>query len=651
MRLADLFQTGAVLQRDRIVPLWGWAEPESLITGELDDTKVFCRSAADGFFMLYWPEHPAGGPYTLKISDGAETVVLEDILFGEVWLASGQSNMYYQLGSDSRTDKSDPDPVARQQEREFYRSLKNPFQCRFITVPMLASSCHESCFKGKWQSMTKEHAGNCSAVSAWFAHYLQQDLNIPIGVINSAWGGTVAEAWMSSTALAGNPHTRDLIHKYFISHQRPNNYRTADSCNLAIGLQERLRPDGENEGAKQRFHTPEFDDSSWRQMELPGSWIAQKIAGNGAVWVRKKVSIPPTWLGKELLFSAGTIDKQDITYFNGSEIGRTGSGASMTAWDILRVYTVPAALVNTTEVLLAIRAYSAAFDGNFSGKRILQCPELGESIEITGSWKIEVELDIGRVSPLYSADFYGPGFQNTPSILFDSMIRPLLPAAIAGVIWYQGESNALNVESSQNYYSILQSLINDWRYSFQSWEMPFIMVQLANYNKFAAYDAGSFWAPLRESQRLLAKNHPFTFMASAIDIGEAADIHPQDKKNVGSRLAAVALNNVYGQKNIVPGGPEIITAESFEDKVILTFDNVKTLTLKNDCEQSFYLSDDGENFTAAGKVTVSGNQVIIAEADAAQVRFVRYAWSDNPASTLYNEAGLPASSFSVEVKR
>ena len=558
--------------------------------------------------------------------------------------------MNYQLNSDVRNDKSDPDPLARQQEREFKQSVRQPQQCRFITVPMQATSSYESSFKGAWRPMTDEHAGNCSAVAAWFAHYLQQDLEVPIGIIHSSWGGTIAEAWMSGAALAGNPHTRAQLYNYQISHQLSENYRSPDSCNTAVMLSQRLRPDGENEGLKQGFPAPGFDDASWREMELPGSWIKQNISNNGVVWIRKKVSIPASWLGKELLFTAGTIDKQDITYFNGTEIGRTGSGASLTTWDVLREYPVPAELVNTTEVLLAIRAYSAAFDGNFLGNRTLACPELGETIKITGNWKAGVELDIGKISPQYSAEFYGPGYQNTPSILFDSMIRPLLPAAIAGVIWYQGESNASSMENSQNYYSVLKSLINDWRYSFQFPEMPFIMVQLANFNNFSAFDSNSLWAPLRESQRLLAQDHPFTFMASAIDIGEADDIHPQDKKTVGHRLAAAALNKVYNRAGIVPGGPEITAAQGGADKIVLTFDHARELVLKTDCAQSFYLSSDGENFNAAEKIEVSGNQLIITVPNAQKIKFVRYAWSNNPVSSLYNEVGFPASSFSVEIK-
>ena len=648
MQLASIFQDGAILQRNTRIPVWGKTIPNTTVTGVLNGSSCFCRSSATGDFTLYFPEQSAGGPYTMKISAGDESVEVKNILIGDLYLASGQSNMEYQLNTDSRADKTGSDiPLSREQEKEFFETVENLERFRYFKVPKLATGCEETSTGGVWKSID----GECSAVAAWFGLYLQKNLdNVPIGIIVSAWGGTIAEAWMSQAALLANPLSRESIKLYRNNQLKKEIFSDGNDNNPEKRLKSLLRPDGENEGLKLGFNKVDFNDSEWRDFIIPGSWIKHRIAGNGCVWVRKKVQLPESWVNKELTFCSGGIDKQDISYFNGTEIGRTGTGASLSTYQDPRRYVIAGELNNSAEAVIAVRAYSACYDGSFLGNWHLLNHETGETLDINGTWKIGVELDIGTFSPKRNPALFGPGNPNTPSILFNSMIRPLIPCALAGVIWYQGESNATSEEFASDYYHIMKSLIDDWRYHFQNPELPFIMVQLAGYGAYSAFRKDAPWAYLRESQRKLAADHPNTAIATAIDCGEENDIHPQDKQTVGYRMAMRALHDIYHLDGIVPGGPELLraTAEG-AGCVRLDFAWSDGLRIDDEAEQAFYVSGDKINFVPAEQSIVEGNSVVLKHSGIAKIAEVRYAWSDLPSNTLYNGDGFAASPFAVGI--
>lgn len=647
MKLASLFQNGAILQRNTTIPVWGNTAANSMVCGTINGISTYSRSSASGDFTLYFPPLQAGGPYTLEICCNEEKIVLDDILIGEVWLASGQSNMRYQLGDDLRPEKIDPEKqLSRQQESEFFEAFNHSTTFRYFTVMPNASSCNETTCTGSWKPIDSQ----CSAVAAWFGLYLQKQVDVPVGVIVSSWGGTIAEAWSSSSALRANPITRHLVDIRNASHLKEATYARTDNSSIGDAMLGLLRPDGTNEGFEKGFHTVDFDDSSWKTMKVPGSWKKQYIAGNGAVWIRKRITLPASWVNKELFLCTGGIDKQDISYFNGQEIGRTGSGASLNTYKIPREYPIPAALNTTEEAVIAVRGYSCCYDGSFGGSWYLENRELGETLDISGTWQAGVELDLGSISLRRDTSTFGPGNPNTPSILFDGMIRPLLPCALAGVIWYQGESNATTIKDSQEYKDILKYMINDWRYHFQSPELPFIQVQLANYGMPSLYNNKSPWAYLRESQRQLGGELSHSYMATAVDIGDEIDIHPQDKQSVGFRLANCALNKVYGFTGITPEGPELLRAgQEAPGTVRLDFAWSENLHLIDDSGMSFYLSADGNEFIAAEKAEIQGNSVVLFSSQIPQIKCVRYAWSDNPTCTLYNGDGFPASPFHADV--
>ena len=322
----------------------------------------------------------------------------------------------------------------------------------------------------------------------------------------------------------------------------------------------------------------------------------------------------------------------------------------MKTYSIPREYPIPAALNTAEEAVIAVRGYSCCYDGSFGGSWRLENRELNETLDICGIWQAGVELDLGSVSLRRDTSTFGPGNPNTPSILFDGMIRPLVPYALGGVIWYQGESNATTIQDSKDYKDVLKYMINDWRYHFQEPELPFIQVQLANYGMPGQYNDKATWAYLRESQRRLCEELPGVSMATAIDIGDEIDVHPQDKQSVGFRLAASALNKFCGFSSITPNGPELLRAVNETSGVVrLDFAWADGLRIDDEAAQCFYVSSDGENFTAAQKAEVQGASVLLHSGETAKIKAVRYAWSENPVCTLYNSDGFPASPFHIDL--
>ncbi len=655
LQLASIFQSGAVFQQQKTIPVWGKTEPLSMLSAEFCGQKIYGKSSAAGDFMLRFGAVEAGGPFVLKVCNDTtgENIVLEDILIGEVWLASGQSNMAYRLNDSNFAIPIPPEEIpshpARVQEREFCSSIQNGDKFRFINIPQVASGEVETSFNAKWQYMTADNAPFCSAVGAWFGKYIQEKLNVPVGIILSAWGGTIAEAWTSRSGLMSNPDTVPLVQKW-------DEMRNQSSCadenaksNVPVAFSDFADPG--NRGFDMGFANLDFDDSQWMPFNVPGSWIRQKIAGNGAIWARKTFYLSAAQAEKDFVVKFGAIDKTDITYCNGVEVGRMGEGLDTSCYNVARNYKIPANLLRVGKNVIAVRAYSFAYDGAFCGRSSdfkLESADGKDCIAINGTWNAVAEVDFG-IANTNAMMNYGAGNANTPSILFDSMINPLIPYAMRGVIWYQGESNAKCMADSYMYYAKLKTLINDWRYYWAQGDFPFIQVQLAGWQD-ADYPVNEFsaWALLRDIQRKLCDDMPNVYMASAVDIGDADDIHPKDKKSVGFRLAVNALYNVYRCRDVVPAGPLYCGCEAENGKMRIKFKYNNGLTLKDDQPMSFVIAGTDLSFKIADKVEIDGDSLLVSSAAVPFPAAVRYAWGSNPANSLYNGAGLPASPFRTD---
>ncbi len=652
IQLGVLFQQGAVFQQNKDIPVWGKAEPKRMLSGEFAGQKVCTKSNASGEFMLRFAPVKAGGPYTLTVTDSKtkKSVTVKDILVGEVWLASGQSNMEYALGSDWAFPvklRNNPNSLARQQQKEFCAGIQNPSMMRYFKVPHNCTGVRETTVPGQWKYVNAQNAAELSAAAAWFGKAIQEKLNVPVGIIVAAWGGTRVEPWISRERLLSDPDTAPMIREADIALRDPAVWNRSRRKND----QKNWKKDPGNKGFALGFAKADFNDSVWKNMVVPGSWIVQKISGNGAVWVRKEINLPAEWAGKELLLETGGIDKHDITYFNGTEVGRTGKDFETKYWDQKRKYTIPGKLVKAGKNVIAIRAFSFINDGSMYGYKEdykLSLKSGRKPVSLSGIWKAYPEVNFGILSPKSAG--YNPASANTPGILFDGMINPLIPYAIRGAIWYQGESNAGNLYNAIAYQNRLGLLIKDWRFRWGVGEFPFIQVQLAYYDRMNEnnFFARSPWSYLRDSQRQLCETMSNVFMATAIDKGDRLDIHPQDKKTVGNRLAYNALHHVYGFSEIVPSGPMYQSHSVEGNKVRITFRYGDGLKLKGDFRKSFYIGGNNGVFYPADKIEIERNTVVVSSKDVPVPASVRYAWAQAPESVLYNKADLPASPFRTD---
>lgn len=632
-RVAPIFQNHAVLQRDTPIPVWGHAEPGATITARFADAPEARTTVNDdGTWLLRLPPVPAGGPHTLAIaSSGGEQVMFSDILSGDVWVCSGQSNMEFGFASSSGAATHAP-------------AFDLP-HLRFLTVNTPAKADRQSAVGGIWAPSTQVSVMPFSAVAAWFGKELHEKTGIPIGLIANAWGGTRIQAWLSREALATIPETRAELAIYEsdlysdCTGVKPA-YRNADEWFRAEGPENPA-----NLGADHGWHLPAFDIGPWQTMELPCRWQMAGHDFNGIFWFRRSVTIPRAWLGKNLQINLGAIDKHDDTYVNGTRIGGM-SWENPNSWCTPRHYTIPASTIAGTELAIAVRVRSHLYHGGMTGPSLAMNlhPEGDPStpIPLAGPWRYAVEQNWGTVTPPTMVNNAGPGGQNAPYTLHASRLAPLIPYAIRGFTWYQGESNTAEPAL---YRRLLPLMIGDWRRAWGQGDLPFLIVQLANYMPAQENPAESDWAELRDAQ-LAALSVPNTGLAVTLDIGDPADIHPTNKRDVGLRLAHWALSQTYA-KGGPPSGPLFRRAERLSSGGVRIFfdhaDGLRT-TCGGPVRHIAIAGSDGEFRWATA--AIEGNALIVSHPDIPVPVAVRYAWADNPEGcNLTNAEGLPASPF------
>lgn len=637
MKLPALFGDHAVVQRDIPIPVWGWAKPNAPVRASLGASTAMTVAGADGRFLLRLPPLPAGGPYELKVAAAGESATARNVLVGEVWLASGQSNMQWTLADCGDLGK------------EAIREASHP-DLRMLTVQRVAQIGRASDVVGAWRVATPGSAPSFSAVGYYFALRLHREMGVPVGIIDVSWGGTIVEAWTSREALIRNPTTRPWMEGYEAE---------VNSLDFWAGLKgettipgptsvyARYCPaDPGNNGEAHGWARPDFQDADWQLMDLPSAWQKAGHEGSGILWFRRELDIPAAWAGKDLLLRLGAVDKQDITYWNGEKVGATGEGFEERHWNTLREYRVPGRFVRSGRNVVAVRAYSFVFQGGMIGPADQMQVALADGsgrLPLAGNWRYRVERDFGviQLPPLPE----GPGNPNTPGILYDNLIAPLIPYGLRGAIWYQGESN---VGNAHQYRQRLTDMIADWRRAWGQGDFPFLQVQLANYLGPAEHQTDSGWARLREAQLEVLEERA-TGMAVAIDVGEALDVHPKNKRDVGGRLAQWALAETYG-RTIVPSGPLYAGMTIEGDRIRLRFAHAgKGLAARDGGElRTFFVAGQNRTFVKA-RAVVDGATVVVGNPDVKHPVAVRYAWADNPEGcNLVNDAGLPASPFRTD---
>jgi len=630
LQLHSLFMDHMVLQQDEDVAIWGEYIPGAKVNVKAswgaDATAI---SNEQGKWDLKLATPVAGGPYSIDFTTMDKTISLKDVMIGEVWIGSGQSNM--QMGLDGYMPNEPIDNYTEEIANANYPEI------RMFNVEWNLSHSRVDTVGGEWQVCTPENAGAFSAAAYFFARKLNQDMGVPVGIIHTSWGGTEAEAWISKESLSAFPEFIEEIESYddSVIMAWVNQF---SGVALPVSVEELERLDmGDNEIVQS-----EFDDSSWSAVSLPhqgcfsDDFIPDMGYGkrlNGVFWYRRSVMIDDP--SKTYTLRIGAIDDGDVAYVNGQKVGATLN------WNQERAYEVPASLLNSGENTIAIKHYDFGGGSAVTGPIALEGRD-GDVIDLAGEWSGLFYADLhGQEVLIYGLDNqdklndrpqtiqYGPN--ELASSLFNAMINPLVPYTIKGALWYQGESN---VGRAKQYSALFPTLIKDWRNEWGN-EFPFYFVQIAPFNY------GNELSPaLRDAQRL-SLSTPKTGMAVTMDIGASAFIHPGNKQDIGDRLARLALANDYGQ-DIVPSGPLYAGHSIDGHKIIVSFDYANGLNFKG--VSNFEIAGQDEVFVEA-KATIVGNTIEVSASSVHSPMFVRYGWRDYVEGTLFNGAGLPASSF------
>jgi sialate O-acetylesterase len=638
LSLASVFTDHMVLQQGMPIPVWGLAAPDSTIEITLAGSRVGTRADSAGRWKVELPAMAASAePREIIVTASGRGLQIarlscRDVLVGEVWVCSGQSNMEWSVSLSVNG-------AAEIAAAEFSA-------IRLFTVPQRVADTPMADIPGAtWTICSPETVATFSAVGYFFGRELHRRLGVPIGLINSSWGGTVAEAWTSRDGLLGEPSLRPIVENYeknlpeLVGKQAPYLQEIRE-------LETRTR-DVSNQGFSRGWAAMVEPAGEWNDMLLPSDWQTRGLHFSGIFWFRRTVEIPPAWAGKDLRLAIGATDKSDVTYFNGTPVGSVTMRQRPDAWSFQRTYTVPGDLVRAGRNVIAVRVHSDKYLGGMIGPgdaMNLSCPMSGDATEIslTGSWRYAVEANYGLVQ--MPAMPMGPGNPNVPSALFNGMIAPLLPFLIRGVIWYQGESN---VDRANQYRTLFPTLIKNWRRNWNRKDLAFHFVQLANYMPVQDQPAESQWAELREAQ-LMTLDLPHTGMAVAIDVGEANDIHPRNKQDVGLRLAFSALHETYGLKNVTAAGPMFRKSVQEGRTMRLLFDHVEEgLVCRGEKLRGFVIAGPDGVFVESDAV-IDGVSLIVSCPRVPNPKAVRYAWADNPICNLYNSAGLPASPFRTD---
>jgi sialate O-acetylesterase len=630
-----LFTDHMVLQRDRPNPIWGFDKPGQALSVSIDGNAQSVRADERGRWRATLPAFPAGGPHVITVQ-GSETRRIEDVLFGEVWLASGQSNMEW--------------PLARAADAEKVIPAASQTALRMFTVEKATAAEPAFDVKGTWQVSSPETAPRFSAVAYFFAEKVRSTLGVPVGIIHSSWGGTPAEAWTSRAALASRPETKPLAERYaaVMSAEAEQAYQRAkQEWHHKVYCK-----DPGNKGFSLRYADAEFDDSKWQELKAPGIWQDQGLAINGAVWLRRAFDVKAADVKGDFELELGPVDDFDETYVNGRKVGGLGPDKP-DAWSTPRRYRVPAAVLKPGRNVVAVRVFDHFGGGGFHGApsemRVFPSGRPAAAQSLAGTWKSFVEWSVPFPKDLLGKEPQppaGPSNQNSPGVLFDAMIAPLVPYGFRGAIWYQGESN---VGRAAEYRVLLPTLIADWRSRFGS-EFPFYVVQLANFLARSPAPQESAWAELRDAQAKVAGGVPGVGLAVTIDIGEGADIHPKNKRDVGERLARVALAKTY-EKPVEYSGPVLQLAKLEGRKLRLLFAHATgglKLTPGAKKPVGFALAGADKKFVWAD-AKLDGTSVVLTAKGVSEPRWVRYAWADNPEVNLVNADGLPAVPFEAEV--
>lgn len=614
--LNPLFSDYMVLQRGQSDPVWGWTTPGAAVRVSIAGKSASAVAGADGAWMAHLPPLPTGGPYTLRV-DGPQTAICVNVQVGDVWVCSGQSNMEFGIGNVTNAEQEIA--AANYPKIRLFMVQHNIKLDPQATAPVSPwTICTpQSVKQGGWNGF--------SAVGYFFGRHLYENQHVPIGLIETNWGGTPAEAWTSGSALAKLPDFGAAVAKM-------------DAQRGATGsLAQRMAAwyTKNDPGVAGKWADPATDTSAWPTMTLPvlfqDAGIPELSQFNGIIWFRKTIDLPADAAGKEIVLHF-LADDNDTTWINGTPVGATEG------YQTPRAYHIPSGVLKAGPNVIAVRVLDTGGKGGIYGDPAtlrLEVPG-GPTVSLAGPWRYQAGMSLAKATALPQ----DAGDPNQVTVLYNGMIAPLIPFGIKGALWYQGEANA---GRATQYRTLLPALIGDWRARWGEGDFPFYIVQLANWAP-----GGDSWPELREAQWLTAKNVPNAGIATAVDIGDSADIHPKNKQEVGRRLALVAEAQAFGEK-VEDSGPlfKAMTVEGGAAR--LTFDHLGGgLTAKAGGPLTgFTLAGADRKFVPAD-ARMDGDTVVVSSPQVSSPAAVRYAWSADPAISLYNKAGLPALPFRTD---
>ena len=612
VKLPTLITDGMILQRNQNVTIWGSADSGEKVNLKFLNKKYQTIADNSGNWKIKLAPMKAGGPFEMVINE----ITIKDILIGDVWIASGQSNMELPM---------------RRLKPLYGDEIKNANNqnIRFFTVPQKYNfkAPQTELDGGKWEANNPETILNFSGVAYFFAKKISKKNNVPVGIIHTSLGGSPVQAWMDENSLRNYPEYLEEAKKW----QDDALIKSTEATEFALSKAWYAELDQSDIGLNQHWQNYELDDSDWKTLQIPGSWEDKEGFFDGSVWLRKEITLPKDADKKAAFLNLGRIKDADVTYINGTKVG------NVTYEYPPRWYDIPAGVLREGKNIIAVRVSNGSGKGQFIADKPYYLEIDGQKIDLKGEWKYKIGAKMEKMAP-------GQTFIRwKPTGLYNAMIHPLINYNVKGALWYQGESNT---GKPKEYGDLLTKMILDWRNKWNQKEMPFLIVQLANFMEARKLPLESNWAELRDQQRLISKNVPNVGLAVTIDLGEWNDIHPLNKKSVGDRLALQAEKIAYKQ-NVIADGPIYESMKIEGNKIILTFkkgtDNLQPTTdLKG-----FSIKGKSGKYEWA-KAKIEGNKVVVWNNEIKEPIAVRYDWADNPDGNLKNKSGLPSSSFTTE---
>lgn len=616
---ARIFGSNMVLQQGQVNPIWGWADKGEKITISFAEKTISLKADKFGKWSAKLPSLDYGGPYEMTIK-GKNSIHFENILIGEVWICSGQSNMEFSVNN------------ANNAKAEI--AVANFPQIRLFTVEKkVAQKPVDDLDKDEWQVCSPQTVPAFSAVGYFFGRNLNQELKVPIGLIHTSWGGTVAETWTSAQTIENDPDFKDKLKE--LSGFDLTKYRDQKMAAIKALLKEFPQKDQGLVNGIAVYADPNLNDADWSEISPAKTWEESGyVSIDGIAWYRKTIELTSEQAKAASEISLGAIDDNEISWINGIKIGSTNQ------YNVKRIYSIPANTLKAGRNVIAIRVEDTGGGGGLYGGSDDKYLQIGDKqLSFSDKWKFKVtETQVGSMD-------IGPN--DYPTLLFNGMLNPIIPFGIKGAIWYQGESNA---DRAKQYQRIFPAMITDWRNHWNQGDFTFLFVSLANYMEPTKQPSDCAWAELREAQtKTLAL--PKTGMALAIDLGEAADIHPKNKQDVGKRLALSALKTAYG-KDVVYSGPMYQSVQFEGNKAVINFQETGSGLVVNDkygYVKGFSIAGADKKFVWAKARATVKNTVEVYSDEVKNPVAVRYGWANNPDDlNLYNKEGLPANPFRTD---